>query len=329
MEAWRQALHGDPLPWLLDTDHPAVRHLALIQLAGEAEDAPTVRRAQAAAMRARPIAPILDEMDPEGWWVQPGATYGPKYRGWFWNLSFLEQMGADPRDRRVQRACAYVLANGQAPGGGFGWAPVDSGVAHCLTGNTLRALLVFGHLDDERVRRAVAWETSAITGDGHERWHPGATSGPGFACGINGGLPCGWGAIKALRALAAIPPRRRTKDVKRALEQGVAFLLTNDLATGDFPTDTAISKNWTKLGFPSGYVADSLQGLEALADLGRVRDPRAAPALEMVLAKQDAEGRWRNEYDYRGKLWANVDTPGRPSKWVTLRACRVLKAALG
>jgi len=329
VEAWRSALRGDPLPWLLERDHPAVRHLALRYLLDEPEDAPAVRRARAAMMRAAPIAPILEAMDPEGWWVQPGARYGPKYRGWFWSIGFLEQMGADPRDRRVQRACDYVLAHGQAPGGGFGWTATNSGVAHCLTGNTLRALIAFGRLDDERVRHGLAWEASAITGEGHERWYPGATSGPGFECGINGGLPCGWGAIKALRAFAAIPPRRRTRAVRCAVTRGVGFLLDHDLATGDFPTDTSTSANWLRLGFPSAYVADSLQGLEVLAELGHARDPRLRPALEMVLAKQDADGRWRNEHAYRGRLWSEVDEPRSASRWVTLRACRVLRAALG
>lgn len=329
MEAWRSALRGDPLPWLLERDHPAVRHLALIHLLDEPPDAPVVRRARAAAMRADPIAAILAAQDPEGWWVHPDARYAPKYTGWFWPLIFLEQMGADPHDRRVQRACDYALAHGQAPGGGFGWASTNSSVAHCLTGNLLRSLVAFGRLDDERVRLGIAWEASAITGDGHERWYPGATSGPRFACGINGGLPCGWGAIKALRAFAAIPPRRRTQAVRRAIDLGVSFLLEHDLATGAFPTDTTISKNWTKLGFPSAYVADSLQGLEALVELGHGRDPRVMPALDMVLAKQDAEGRWRNEHPYRGKLWADIDAPGYPSKWVTLRGCRVLRGCLG
>jgi len=330
VEAWRDALRGDPLPWLLERDDPAVRHLALRHLMDEPEDASLVQRARAAAMRVDPIAAILDAMDPEGWWVQPGAHYGPKYRGWFWSISFLEQMGADPRDRRVQRACDYVVEHGQAPGGGWGWVATNSGVAHCLTGNTLRALIAFGRLDDEGVRHAIAWEAGAITGEGHERWYPGATSGPGFACGINGGLPCGWGAIKALRAFAAIPPRRRTRAVRLAIEQGVAFLLDHDLSTGAFPTATSISKNWLQLGFPSAYVADSLQGLEVLAELGHARDARIAPTLEMVLSKQDADGRWRNEHPYRGMLWSPVEAPGRHgSKWVTLRVLTVLRAALG
>lgn len=260
--------------------------------------------------------------------MRPGNRYGPKYRGWFWSLTFLEQMGADPRHRRVQRACDYVLEHGQAPGGGFGWASTDSSVPHCLTGDLIRALVAFGRLDDERVRRAIAWEAGAITGEGHGRWYPWSTSAPGFACGINGGLPCGWGAIKAMRGFAAIPRRRRTAHVRRAIEHGIDFLLDHDLSTGAFPTDTKVSRRWTLLGYPQGFVADALQGLEVAVELGRGRDPRLRPTVEMVLAKQDAQGRWHNEYPYRGKLWAEVDEPRRPSKWVTLRACRALRGSV-
>ena len=328
-ERWRRALRGDPLPWLLEPEDPAIRHLALTQLLDEPGDAPAVRRARAAAMRTDPIASILAAQDPAGWWVRPGARYGPKYRGWFWSLIFLEQMGADPRDRRVQRACSYLLEHGQAPSGGFGWATTDSSVPHCLTGDLIRSLIAFGHLDDDRVRRAIAWEAGAITGEDHERWYPGSTSAPGFACGVNGGLPCGWGAIKAMRGLAAIPPRRRTAAVRRAIDEGTRFLLDHDLSTGAFPTDTTVSRRWTQLGFPLGFVADALQGLEVLVELGHGRDPRLAPTVDLVLSQQDAQGRWQNGYPYRGKLWAEVDRPGRPSKWVTLRACRALRGAIG
>jgi hypothetical protein len=115
----------------------------------------------------------------------------------------------------------------------------------------------------------------------------------------------------------------------RGPDQGVAFLLSRDPAVADYPTDTKVSPTWFKLGFPSGYMADVLQNLEVLAELGHGKDRRLEHALELVLAKQDALGRWRNEYPYRGKLWADVEKPRAPSKWVTLRACAVLKRALG
>jgi hypothetical protein len=66
-----------------------------------------------------------------------------------------------------------------------------------------------------------------------------------------------------------------------------------------------------------------------LAELGHARDPKLGHAIELVLSKQDPEGRWRNERPYRRRLWADVDPHRGQSKWVTLRACRVLKAAAG
>jgi hypothetical protein len=329
LAGWRNALNGDPLDWLLGEDAPAVRHLALRWLLDESEDAPKVRRVRSASMCTGPIVSTLDAQHPDGYWVKPGPGYGPKYTGTVWSLIFLDQLGADGRDRRIAKACAYVLDHAQAPNGGFGWRATNSSVVHCLNGNLLRALIGFGWLDDERVRAALAHEARTITGEGVDAWHPLTTSGPGFACGINGGLPCAWGAVKGLRALAAVPPRRRTSLVRGAIADGTTFLLSRDPAVADYPTDTRVSPNWFKFGFPSGYVADVLQTLEVLSELGLARDPRLTNAIELVLSKQDRAGRWRNEYPYRGKTWGAFEPRGTSSKWVTLRACRILKAALG
>lgn len=114
MTNWLHMLKDNPLPWLLEEETPAVRHLALRQLLDEAEDAPEVRQARAAAMRTDPIASILAAEQPEGFWVKPGPGYAPKYRGTVWQLIFLDQLGADGRDARVQAACEYVLSHSQA-----------------------------------------------------------------------------------------------------------------------------------------------------------------------------------------------------------------------
>ena len=108
------------------------------------------------------------------------------------------------------------------------------------------------------------------------------------------------------------------------------LLLGVDPATAAYPAgwDGTISRAWFHLGFPSGYVADVLQVAEVAAELGLGPDPRLAGILRFILGKADQEGRWRNEQPYRGRLWSDVDEPGAPSPWVTLRACRVLRAAL-
>jgi hypothetical protein len=331
---WRTSLRSDPLPWLLDTSAPAVRHVAMRDLLDRPPDDPDVVEARRAAMDADPIAAILAAQRPEGFWEKPGAGYATKYRGTVWQLMFLDQLGADPADERVQRACDYVLGHSVAATGGFGASgrldrpPPPSAVLHCLNGNLLRAVIAFGRLDDDRVQRAIEWGARAITGEGVERWYASGTSGPGFACAANEGLPCGWGATKAVLGLARIPAERRSPLVQRAIETGVAFLLSRDPAVADYPMgwgNVRASGSWFKLGFPSGYVTDVLQVLEALSELGAGRDPRLAHARDWLLGKQDELGRWRNQYAYNGKTWVDVERQGEPSRWVTLRACRVLR----
>ncbi len=335
MSGWLDALRGDPLPWLLDEAAPAVRHLALRQLLDAAEDDPRVVAASAAGMRTDPIAAILAAQDPDGWWGRPGSGYGPKYASTVWTLVFLDQLGADGADSRIRTGCAYLLDHAQTTNGGFGAVasgearPAPSTVIHCLNGNLVRALVGFGWLDDERVGRAIDWQAAAITGEGEIRFYRSSLPGPGFRCGANEGEPCAWGATKAVLALARIPPARRTPPVARALDAGVAFLLGTDPAGADYPRgygNTKPNGSWFKLGFPSGYVADVLQVLEALCEAGAAGDPRLDQAIGWLLAQQDEHGRWANRYAYAGKMIVDIDQPGRPSRWVTLRACRVLKA---
>ena len=328
MSARLDLVRHDPLPWLLEASTPAVRHLALRGLLDRPAGDKEAAAALVAAMTADPIASILAAQDPEGWWVKPGHGYGPKYSGTVWNLIFLDQLGADGSDPRIRLGCEYMLGHAQANNGGLGVGGIASGVIHCLNGNLLRALIGFGMLDDERVQRALAWQVAAITGEGMGRWNA-TTPGPGFRCGANGGEPCGWGAAKAVLALARVPADRRSPEVARALEAGVAFLLSRDPAVADYPMPPGNAKpnsSWFKLGFPSGYVTDVLQVLEALCEAGAAGDPRLAHAVDWLLAQQDGEGRWANRYAYQGKMVKDIDAPGQPSKWVTLRACRVLKA---
>ena len=339
MDDMRRALRADVIGWLTEPEDPAVRHLALRQLLDRPADDPLAVAARRLAMVSDPIAAILAAQHPNGYWEKPGPGYSTKYRGTVWQVIFLDQLGADGSDPRIVKACRYVLDHSRASSGGFGAsgsataaAPPPSAVAHCLNGNLLRALMGFGWLDDARVQRAIEWEARAIVGEGIERWHASGTSGPLFACAANEGLSCAWGAIKALLALARIPFQDRSPIVSRAIESGVAFLLGRDPAAADYPAGWGAirpSGSWFKLGFPSGYVADVLQNLEVLVELGHARDPRLVPALEWLLAKQGRDGRWRNEYAYNGKTWVDFERQGGPSKWVTLRACRVLSAAAG
>ena len=130
-------------------------------------------------------------------------------------------------------------------------------------------------------------------------------------------------------ALARLPVQKRSALIKRAIRQGVDFLLGVDPSTADYPTRTGDKPNrsWWKFGFPIFYIADILLVAEALAGLGYGKDSRLANTMELIRSKQDAEGRWPLEYDYTGKTWLDFGEKKQPNPWVTLRALRVLKSA--
>jgi len=331
VNSWKTHLKADPLPWLLEPDpeNPGVCYFALTDLLDCPADNPEVVAARREVMTTGPVPVILDAQGVDDFWVKPGAGYSPKYQSTVWQIILLADLGADPADERVQQGCEYVLSHSIASNGAFSvyTKPVPSGSVHCLNGNLLYALLYLGYGDDPRLQTALNWQARAITGEGAFRYLKSGTNGPSFACSVNEGLPCGWGATKAMKALAAVPLNQRTPAIERAIEAGVEFLFSRDPAVADYPYTQRVSSTWFKLGFPLSYWSDVLETTTVLAELGCGcgNDPRLTNALDLILSKQNAQGRWKLENSLNGKMWADIEEKRKPSKWVTLRVLRLLK----
>ena len=86
-------LYSDSLSWLLETDNPGVRFLALRDLCQLEVDGPELAKARSAAHREGQIAVILDQMDKAGYWVEAGAGYNPKYRPTVWLVIRVVPLG--------------------------------------------------------------------------------------------------------------------------------------------------------------------------------------------------------------------------------------------
>ncbi len=315
---WQKHLQEDPVPWLLEEDNPSVRYFTLRDLLHRGENDPEVAATRAKIMTSRPVREILEAQYPQGFWVKPGRGYSPKYRATVWQVMFLAELGATTTEA-VQRACRYVLEHSLVPEEGlFSATKAGTGTVLCLNGNLLRALCRLGYGDHPTVRsvtdnlaarileQGFQCRANSIQRDRRETW-----------------LPCAWGAIKALGALAAMPGPVRS-DVSQAIARGVELLLSGDPATADYPSGTGtVSPLWFKLGFPLGYSSDLLEMVDVLAQLGHGGDQRLHKAIVIVLSKRDDQGRWRLEHTL-GKTWTSFGEKGEPSKWVTLRALKML-----
>ena len=136
------------------------------------------------------------------------------------------------------------------------------------------------------------------------------------------------GQVRVMMAFSRLSGEKRTDLINRAIDRGVDFLLGIDPATTEYPHGYApkTSGNWWKFGFPLFYITDILQIAEVLVRLGYGEDPRIRNTLKLIRSKQDDQGRWPLEFDYKGKTWGEYGVKKQPNKWVTLRALRVLKA---
>ena len=109
-----------------------------------------------------------------------------------------------------------------------------------------------------------------------------------------------------------------------ARRSGEEYLLERHLfrrlSTGE-PAD----EGYLRLLHPNRWRYDVLRGLEYLRRAGVAPDERVAEAIDLVTSKRDGDGRWLLETQYPGAMPVEMDDgEGRPSRWVTLRALRVL-----
>ena len=120
-------------------------------------------------------------------------------------------------------------------------------------------------------------------------------------------------------------------EVTEARLRGQEYLLERHLfrrkSTGEvIEHDRKGGAVWTRFAFPTWWHYDVLRGLEYLRSAGAAPDPRAAEAIDVVASKRDSDGRWPLETQYPGAMPVETDEgEGRPSRWNTLRALRVLE----
>lgn len=82
---------------------------------------------------------------------------------------------------------------------------------------------------------------------------------------------------------------------------------------------------WLQFSFPTRWHYDVLRALEYFRAAGDPPDQRVDEAIQLLRSKQQPDGTWLLENTHPGKVhFALEDGDGRPSRWNTLRALRVL-----
>jgi hypothetical protein len=104
----------------------------------------------------------------------------------------------------------------------------------------------------------------------------------------------------------------------------VEYLLKHHLYKKSHDLSKVAKPGWLRLGFPLMYQDDILEILAILTQLG-YHDQRMQEAMDKLISKQDKEGKWKLENTFNGRFQTNIEQKGKPSKWITLNALKVIK----
>jgi hypothetical protein len=325
-------LDADVLEWLLDASNPSVRFWALQDLMDYERTHPDVVAAQDAVMESEPVRAILSAQRPEGHWENPDDMYLPKYTASTHSLLILAELGAG-RTPEIERGLEHIFEFQRDSGHFLTEMPKTSrGRASvvkdgcCLDANVLYYMVHFGYLEDPRVQRLLDFTVdyhSAEEGGWRCRAFP---IDPDRVFPAN----CYMGGAKVLRSLATIPKGRRSKEIEAVIYREVENILENQIFRYLKNADGSRKDKagWKRFGFPLFYQSDALEVLDTLTRLG-VKDGRMLDAVDLVKGAKMPDGRWRLKHTFNGKMWVDIEVKGEPSKWITLRALRVLRQFYG
>ncbi|MHA2297933.1 MAG: hypothetical protein ACXAEU_04400 [Candidatus Hodarchaeales archaeon] len=329
------------LYWLLEDDNPPVRNLTKKHLQGKE---PTEAEL-AGVIDYGPIKTILSLMKPDGSWSDPKKPYR-KYTGNYWQYIFLCDLQANPADKLMQKASNHILSY-QLPNGGFSHRSNFKKHIICLTANLLRSLVYFGYGDDQAVQKGINLITAQVTE--HQ----------GTFCHdpIYNLLPdCQMALTKVLALYAHLDGEKRDSDVQKAITIIEERITENKIfqyipaGTTEYKKaikgkkaaeirkikakmseqpekmkKTVIKRGWKVFGFPHSYTSDALDTLYWLARIDARARPEFDEAINQVIKRMNSSKHWINENKFRNPMLVEIEKNKSPSKWLTFRACYVLK----
>ena len=305
----------DPVGWLQDGD-PAIRWQVERDLLDASERAieRVRRRVSVEGWGAR----LLARQNEHGGWAAGKSAddgmYHPKWISTTYTMLLLRDLGVASTDPRPRRACRRLLDEGLRRDGGINYDFGSRGET-CVTGMVLSILARFRHDDDrlhvladhvlERQMPDGGWNCQRARGATHSSVHT---------------------TISVLEGLDAYERHRprKVRSVRVATRRGREFLLAHRLFRSH-RTGAVIKPVFLRFAFPPRWHYDVLRALDHFQAVGAPRDERLRDAIELLRRKRRPDGRWNLDHAYPGRVWFAMETVGRPSRWNTLRALRVLR----
>lgn len=298
------------LDWLLQSD-PAIRWQVMRDLAGESEHVVAAERARVAT---------------EGWGRRLLASQHPKnqwsdgsYKSLLQSpdgsacqvLHLLHDMGLDPASDQSRRAIGFIRENVTQYEGG---KPYFAGETEpCINGRILLEGAYFGEPNAALLDLLLSEQLD----DGGWNCDSPKSKRSSFATTL-----CVLEGLHAYEVSQGADPR-----ITRARVRGEEYLLERRLFRS-LTSGTVVDPEWSEFSYPNGWHYDILRALDYLRSAGGKPNVRISEAIGIVEKNRGADGRWPLQRVHKDVYPLDMgEAEGQASRWITLRALRVLKWA--
>ncbi len=305
-------MNPDVLEWLLAGD-VSIQY----QVYRDLLDSPTDVQAELQARIAHEGwgAEFLARRKSDGHWG--GGYYRLKWISTHYTLLDLKALGLPRGIKEIEETVNMVLEQEKGGDGGINPAVTVPESDVCVSGMFLQCAAYFGS-PEERLQPVIDFILSQQLDDG------------GFNCNYNRG-----GAVhSSLHSTISMAEGLweynkqgyvyRVEETENARSGCNRFMFDHRLYKSD-RTGEVIDKKMLMLSFPPRWRHDILRALDYLAAAGEKYHPAMEDALYVLRQKQLKSGLWPLQAKHSGRVHFDMEKPGRPSRWNTLRALRVLK----
>ncbi len=288
--------------WLLEGD-VSVQYGAQRYILGS--DRPTLGALQARIETEGFGARYLAKRSDSGHWGT--WFYQPKWTCTHYTLALLAELGMPEENEACVEMTRRAFDERQLSGGGINFSRTLPQPDVCIGGMVLSYACRFISsdkrlerlcsflLDHQRQSGGFGWSTRSQSDDPHTT-----------ICVLEG--------FMAYRKAGF---SYKLFEVACAERRAIEYLFSNKLFAGG-------DKRFKLLSHPYRYRYDLLRVLEYFEASGHPYDARLKPELDWLAEKRGEDGLWRLENIHPGKMHFPLETVGAPSRFITLKALRIL-----
>jgi hypothetical protein len=260
-------------------------------------------------------AQFMNRRHANGYWGR--GFYQPKWTSSHYTLLDLKNLNILPGNTAINETLRIIFENEKGPDGGINASGTLNQSDVCVNGMVLNYASYF-KVKEDYLTSVVDFLLSEKMKDG------------GFNCqsnrkgAVHSSLHTTLSVLEGIHEYDSGGYLYRVDELRKAKLEAQEFILVHKLFRSD-KTGKIINSNFLKLPYPGRWYYDILKALDYFQMANAKYDNRMDEAIEIILNKRTKDGRWKLASNHPGQTHFEMEHPGEPSRWNTLRVLRVLR----